>query len=84
MNFLCAIEIGNRNAVKIASLVSHDAKYHINKVLNVQRQFKNFIFDGLTEFQKLEIEMSVKRAAQRFERIISVDVETGEIKINTK
>ena len=83
ISFLCAVEIANINAEKIGTIVNRDAKYHVNKILNVQRQFKNFIFDGLTEFQKLELEVTIKKAAKRFERIISVD-ENGVIKINTK
>ena len=83
LNFLCAVEISQINADKIGNIVNRDAKYHVNKILNVQRQFKNYIFDGLTELQKLKLEIDIKRAAKRFERIISVD-ENGEIKINTK
>lgn len=78
ISFLCAVEIAHINAEKIGTIVNRDAKYHVSKILNVQRQFKNFIFDGLTEFQKLELETTIKKAAKRFERIVSVD-ENGEI-----
>jgi len=84
MNLLCAVEIANRNAEKIGTLVSHDVKHHVNKMLNVQRQFKNFIFDGLTDHQKEAINTTIDRAIVKFNRIIAIDIETGEIKINTK
>lgn len=84
MNLLCAVEIANRNAEKIGTLVSHDVKHHVNKMLNVQRQFKNFIFDGLTDYQKEAINTTIDRAIVKFNRIIAIDIETGEIKINTK
>ena len=80
---MCAVEIAQTSAEKIRSFVNRDAKYHVNKILNTQRQFKNYIFDGLTEFQKLKIDDDTKKASKEFEQIISVD-ENGEIKINTK
>ena len=83
INFLCAVEIVQTNAEKIGTIVNRDAKYHVNKILMVQKQFKNYIFEGLTELQKIQLETDIKRAAKRFERIVSVD-ENGEIKINTK
>ena len=83
IDFLCAVEIVQTNAEKIGTIVNRDAKYHVNKILMVQKQFKNYIFEGLTELQKIQLETDIKRAAKRFERIVSVD-ENGEIKINTK